>query len=150
MSSTTYEDDGYTFTSSNNGTKAFSNFIKFNKNNYSYKVVVYDEDDEDIQGYKTFTVGNTSSSSSSSVDGFTSSQLETVQNLYDNRDEMIEALEDRYSALEDSTRRHTMSDNFKEAMKEIIDDEDNRTYEDYNDFWDGWLERYRYTVNLRS
>ena len=45
----TYEDNGYTFTSSNNGLKTFSNLIKFNRNNYSYKVIVYDEDDETIQ-----------------------------------------------------------------------------------------------------
>jgi len=58
-----YEDDGYTFISSNNGTKIFSNLIQFKKNNYSYKVVVYDENDEDIEGYKIFTVGTVSNDS---------------------------------------------------------------------------------------
>ena len=51
-------DNGYTFTSSNDGQKVFNNLIRFKKNNYSYKVVVSDEDDEDIEGYKTFTVGS--------------------------------------------------------------------------------------------
>lgn len=52
-------DNGYTFTSSNDGQKIFSNLIRFKKNNYSYKVIAYDEDDEDIEGYKIFTVGST-------------------------------------------------------------------------------------------
>ena len=51
-------DNGYTFTSSNDGQKIFNNLIRFKKNNYSYKVVVSDEDDDSIEGYKTFTVGN--------------------------------------------------------------------------------------------
>ncbi len=55
-----YENNGYTFTSSNNGQKTFSNFIRFKKNNYSYKVVVTDENGGNIQGYKIFTVGSSS------------------------------------------------------------------------------------------
>ena len=51
-------EDGYTFTSSNRGQKTLSNFIRFKKDDYSYKVVVTDEDDSDIEGYKIFTVGS--------------------------------------------------------------------------------------------
>ena len=47
--SSSYEDNGYKFTSSNAGQKTFSNFIQFKKNNYSYKVVVYDQDYDNIQ-----------------------------------------------------------------------------------------------------
>ena len=56
--------DGYDFTSSNDGQKTFINFIKFKKNNYDYKVRVYDENDTSIYKEITFTVGSTSSSSS--------------------------------------------------------------------------------------
>jgi hypothetical protein len=41
-----YDDNGYTFTSSNAGQKTFTNLIRFKTNNYSYKVLVYDEDEE--------------------------------------------------------------------------------------------------------
>lgn len=71
-----YEDDGYAFTSSNRGQKTFNNLIKFNKKNYSYKVIVYDENDEDIEGYKIFTVGTVNNDSN--VDGFTDSELRTL------------------------------------------------------------------------
>ena len=143
----TYEDNGYTFTSSNNGSKTFSNLIKFNRNNFSYKVVVYDEDDESIEGYTIFNVGTTSSSSD--VNGFTTSELNTVESLYDGRDNMISKLESDYSRLRNSTSRQNMSDDFKTAMEEIIDDDYNKTYDNYDDFMDGWLEWYRYTVSIR-
>jgi hypothetical protein len=143
----TYEDNGYTFTSSNNGQKTFSNLIKFNRNNYSYKVLVYDENDESIEGYSIFTVGSTSSSSS--VYGFSSSELNTVQNIYDARDDMINNLESRYSRLRSSTRRQTMSDDLKIAMKEIIDDDSNKTYDNFDDFNAAWLDWYRYTISVR-
>jgi len=41
--------NGYTFTSSNRGQKTLSNFIRFKKDNLEYKVVVTDEDDNDIE-----------------------------------------------------------------------------------------------------
>ncbi len=48
-------EDGYTFTSSNNGQKTFYDLIRFRKE-YEYKIIVVDEDDDDIEGYKTFSV----------------------------------------------------------------------------------------------
>ena len=54
-------EDGYTFKSSDDGEKEFNNFIRFKKDNYQYKLVVTDQDD-DIEGYKIFTVGDTGSS----------------------------------------------------------------------------------------
>ncbi len=143
-----YEDDGYTFTSSNNGQKTFSNIIQFKKNNYSYKVLVYDEDDEDIEGYKIFTVGSVSSSSSD-VDGFTSSELNTVEGIYDARNDMIDKLKSRYSNLRNSSRRNTMSDDLYDEMELILDDDNDRIYDDFDEFNAAWLDRYRYTISIR-
>ena len=140
--------DGYDFTSSNNGVKTISNFIKFNKNNYDYKVRVYDENDTSIYNEITFNVGS-SSNSSSNVDWFTSSELATVENIYDKRDNMISNLEDSYSKLRNSTRRNTMSDDLKTAMQEIIDDESSKTYDNFDDFNTAWLVWYRYTISIR-
>jgi hypothetical protein len=142
-----YEDDGYTFTSSNNGTKVFSNFIKFKKNNYSYKVIVYDEDDEDIEGYKTFTVGTVSNDSD--VDGFTDSELRTLGAIYEARPDAINRLEDRYPNLEDSSRRQSMADDIYDEMELVLDDDDDREYKDFMDFYNTFLDRYRYTVSVR-
>jgi len=51
--------DGYDFTSSDDGYAQLSNFIKFKKNNYDYKVRVYDENDSSIYKEITFNVGST-------------------------------------------------------------------------------------------
>ena len=138
--------NGYDFTSSNNGIKTFTNLIKFNKNNYDYKVRVYDENDTSIYKEITYYVG---SSSNSNVDGFTSSELNTVQGIYDARDNLIGDLENQYSRLRNSTRRQTMWDELKVAMQEIIDDDTNKTYDNFDDFYAAWLDRYRYTNSIK-
>jgi len=138
--------NGYDFTSSNNGIKTFTNLIKFNRNNYDYKVRVYDENDTSIYREITYYVG---SSNTSNVDGFTSSELNTVQAIYDARDNMISDLENQSSRLRNSTRRQTMWDNLKVAMQEIIDDDTNKTYDNFDDFYTAWLDRYRYTNSIK-
>jgi lipopolysaccharide export LptBFGC system permease protein LptF len=42
-------DNGYTFSSSNDGQKTLNNFIRFKKDDYSYKIVVTDEDNDDTE-----------------------------------------------------------------------------------------------------
>lgn len=110
-------------------------------------MLAYDEDDESIEGYKTFDVGTTSSSSS--VDGFTTSQLNTVQAIYDARPNMIDNLESAYSKLRSNTRRQTMSDDLYDEMELIIDDDNDRIYSDFNEFYNAFLDWYRYTVSVR-
>jgi len=144
----TYEDNGYTFTSSNNGQKVFSNFIQFKKNNYSYKVLVYDRDYDTIEGYNTFSVGTTSSSSS--VNGFSSSELSTVESIYNARDNVISNLENTYPILTNNSRRQTMSDDLNAAMQEIVNDDSSKTYDNFTDFYNAFLDRYQYTVSVRS
>ncbi len=138
--------DGYDFTSSDDGVAELTNFIKFKKNNYDYKVRVYAENDTSIYKEITFYVG---SSSSSNVEGFSSSELNTVQAMYDSRDDMIDQLEDQSSVLRNSSRRQTMSDDLKTAMEEIIDDDINKTYDNFDDFYSAWLDRYRYTNSIK-
>lgn len=153
-SSTDYEmkstyTNGYTFTSSNAGQKTFTDLIRFKRTNYSYKVLAYDEADENIVGEKIFTVGTVSNTNTSSVDGFTSSQLNTVQSLYSARNTMISNMENTYPLLRSNTRRQTMSDDLKSAMQEIIDNDNNKTYNNFTDFYAAFLDRYRYTISVR-
>ena len=139
--------NGYDFSSSNNGSKTFINLIKFNRNNYDYKVRVYDENDTSIYKEITYYVG--SSSSSSNVNGFTSSELNTVKGIYNGRDNMISSLESRYTNLRNSTRRQTMGSDLKIAMKEIINNNTNKTYDNFDDFYTAWLDWYRYTTSIK-
>ena len=146
----TYKSNGYTFTKSNAWQKTFSNLISFKRTNYSYKVLVYDEDYEDIQGYKIFTVGNVNTSSSnSSVDGFTTSELNTVESIYDARNNMINNLEKTYPRLINNSRRQNMSDDLYDEMGLVLDDDNDRMYSDFDEFYDAFLEWYRYTVSIK-
>ena len=138
--------DGYDFPSANKGVKTFINFIKFKKNNYDYKVRVYDENDSSIYKEISFTVGNTSATY---VDGFTSSQLATVNNIYDARDAMILKLKNLYGQLRNNISRLHMSDDLKTAMKEIIDDDSEKTYDNFTDFNTAFLSWYTFTVANR-
>jgi hypothetical protein len=136
---------GYDFTSSNYGIKTLSNFIKFNRNNYDYKVRVYDENDTSIYNEITFYVG----SNNSNVNGFTSSELSTVQSMYNARDDTIYELKSTYPKLNNSNTRKNMSSNLKIAMQEIINNSYNKTYDNFDDFYDAFLDWYRYTINIR-
>ncbi|MEI6672859.1 MAG: hypothetical protein WCL02_06085, partial [bacterium] len=106
------------------------------------------ENDTSIYKEITYYVGS-SSSSSSSVNGFSSSELNTVEGIYNGRDDMISSLEDKYSKLRNSSRRQTMSDDLRVAMEEIINDDNNKTYDNYSDFNAAWLDWYRYTISIR-
>ena len=146
--------DGIRFSSSRYGSHTFSSFIKF-KQNYEYKVVVLDADDSSIQGQIIFDVGsyydngNSSNNNYDSINGFSSSQMSTVQRMYDNWNSMVTTLEDNYSRLDNSTARHTRSDTFYNDMEDILNDSSNRKYDTYDEFWSGFLSWSSYTVSVR-
>lgn len=62
---------------------------------------------------------------------------------------MIQDLEDQYSRLRTNTRWQTMSDDLYDDMKDILDDASDRTYDDYDEFYAGFLAWYRYTISVR-
>ena len=140
--------DGYDFTSSDDGDVNLTDFVRFKKNNYSYKVRVYDESDASIYKEITFTVGSVSNNSST-VDGFTSTELSNVRSIYNSRNNMINELEDNYSKLRNSTTWKNRSDTFYDDMQDILDDANNKTYDTYDEFLAGWSSWYSYTINLR-
>lgn len=145
----TYKTNGYTFTAGNAGTKTFTNLIKFKRNNYSYKVLVYDEDaDGDFKGEKIFTVGTTNNDDSD-VDGFTTSELNTVESIYDSRNSMISSLKSMYPRLKTNTTRQNKSDDLYEEMENILEDKSTKQYDDFDAFSEGRAERYRYTISVR-
>ena len=62
---------------------------------------------------------------------------------------MINNLENQYPKLNSSSRRHTMSDDLKSAMNEIINDSSTKEYSNFDDFYAAFLDRYRYTISIR-
>ncbi len=152
-----YNTYGYNFDSSDNGYAQISNAIEFKNTNYDYKVRVYDENDTSIYKDIIFYVngngngnGNgNNNNNSSSVDGFTSTELSTVQSMYDAWPSMITNLKNTYSILRNSTARKNRSDTFYDAMKDILDDVSSRTYDTYDSYYAGFLSRYNYTISIR-
>ena len=144
--------DGYDFSSSNHGQKTFSDFIKFKNSSYDYKVRVYDDDADDNSIYKEiifYVNGNDNGNNNNSIDGFTSSELSTVQSMYNSRPNMISNLKSQYSKLRNSTTWNNRSDTFYDDMNDIIDDNNSRTYNDYDAYYAAFLSRYRYTISIR-
>ena len=137
---------GIPFSSSRNGSYTFSNIIEF-KQNYDYKVVVQDANNSNILGYNIFSVGN--SSSASNVAGFSTSQLQTVQNIYNARNNMINNLQNNYPRLSSNNIRQNMSSNLYSAMQQIINNNSIKTYYNFNDFYNAFLDWYKYTVSTR-
>ena len=147
-SSTYYEidtdyDDGYEFTSSDDGEADLTNFIKFKKNNYDYKVRVYDDSDTSIYEEITFDVW-----SSSSSNWFSSSDIDKVEAVYDQWTDMINNLEDDYPKLKTNNTRQNMSDDLYDEMENIVNWDDS-VYDNYDDFYDAFLNRYSYTIRVR-
>ena len=102
--------DGYDFTSSNNGQKTFTDFIKFKKNNYDYKVRVYAEDDTSIYKEITFNVGSSSSSTSNGdLDNFSVTADDTTPSTSQYIDLTVKARDSDNYTLTD----YTDSINFK-------------------------------------
>jgi hypothetical protein len=62
---------------------------------------------------------------------------------------MIDNLKSRYTNLRNSSRRNTMSDDLYDEMWLILDDDNDRIYDDFDAFNEAWLDRYRYTVSTR-
>lgn len=142
-------DDGIRFSSSWYGEHTFYDFIQFKKN-YQFKVVVEDTDDSDVNGYKTFDVGSYNGGNSySSVDGFTTSELSTVQSMYNAWPAMITNLKAQSSKLRNSTTWKNRSDTFYDDMADIINDVSNRTYDTYDEYYAAFLSWYNYTLSIK-
>lgn len=134
----------YNFSSSNNWQKTITNFIRFKKN-YEYKVLVIDKDDEDIDWYITFDIRNTDSN----TDWFTVRELEYVKTMYNWRTKLVSSFKSNYSNLRNDEDRVDMANEIYDNMKDVIDDNNNREYDKYNDYYDAIMDRYTYTIDNR-
>ena len=62
---------------------------------------------------------------------------------------MISNLKSDYPNLRNSSRWINMSNDLKTAMKEIINNYSNKTYDNFYDFNDAFIDWYKYTVSIR-
>jgi len=69
--------------------------------------------------------------------------------IYEARPDAINRLADKYPDLEDSSRWQSMADDIYDEMEKVLDDDNDREYQDFMDFYNAFLDRYRYTVSIR-
>ncbi|AHB41537.1 hypothetical protein P148_SR1C00001G0747 [candidate division SR1 bacterium RAAC1_SR1_1] len=134
-------EDGYTFKSSDDGYATLYYVIKFKKD-YDFKVKIVDDNNDDIYGEKIFYIGG----DSSETDGYTAAEIENIEKVYNLRDKLIQSLKSSSSKLRYNQTRITMSNDLKEEMRKIINDEDDKEYDDYEEFGKAFNERYSYTL----
>ena len=146
-----YSSYGSSFSSYDNGIANLNNFIEFKNSSYDYKVRVYDSNNSSIYKEIIFYVNgnNNNNNNNSNINGFTSSELTTVEGIYNGRDDMMSSLKSTYSRLNNNAGRQTMSNNLKTAMQEIIDNDSNKAYDNFADFYTAFLDWYRYTISIR-
>ena len=62
---------------------------------------------------------------------------------------MITNLKASYYKLRTNTTWINMSNDLKDEMELILDDDDDKEYDDFNEFYNAFVDRYRYTVSIR-
>jgi len=134
-------DNTYTFRSSDNGYAILYDAIRFNRD-YEYKVKVIDDDSSSIYGERIFDVGD----NSSWIYGFTSTEIANIQKVYNLRDDLINSLKKSSSKLRYNQTRINLSNDLKKEMGKILDDDDDKEYDDYEEFWAAFNYRYSYTL----
>jgi hypothetical protein len=62
---------------------------------------------------------------------------------------MITELKSDYPILRTHTTRLNMSNDLYDEMEKILNNENTREYYNFDSFYDAFLDRYRYTVDIR-
>ena len=138
-------DDGYyRMKSSDDGEVTLKNLVKFRKSGY-YRIYVTDANWN--ESYIQFSVGDVDDESSSNVSGFSSSELKKVKSIYNQWNDLIEQLKKKYSSLKKDYYWRTMSENFYDDMKDIINNKRPRNLSNYDDFKDAFDDWYDYTMD---
>lgn len=150
--------DYYTFSSSDWGRKTFSSLIRF-RTSWEYRLKVYENNNSSTSVTKTIDVGYYSSSSSLSYyrssssysyDNFTDAQIKKVRAIYDIWNDVISALKSDYPKLRNSSSWKSRSDRFYSDMDDILRNKRNASYRNWNEFYNGFMDRFNYTVRERG
>ncbi len=134
-------DNTYSFKSSDDGYATLYDVIRFNRD-YEYKVKVIDDDSSSVYGERIFDVGD----NSSWIYGFTSTEINKIEKVYNIRDELISSLKRSSSRLRYNQTRIDLSEDLKLEMKRIIDNSSYKKYNTYKEFWTAFNNRYSHTL----
>lgn len=149
----------YKMTRSDDWEKDLYRLIKFNKQwyyriyiedtygNESYVQIHVSDDDEDY--YDSYNYSSSSSSRNSDYNydsNFSSSQMSKVREVFYNRDNTIAQMQRLYPNLKKDYYWISLSNNFANDMKDIVNNKRYRNMDSYDDFLERYNDRYRYTM----
>ncbi len=137
----------YTFYTYDYWVKTLSDFIKFNRNNYDYKVRVYADNNPSIYNEIIFYVW-TSSSTNSNVAGFTTKELEMVQRIYNLWPQLINQLRVEYPSFRTNTTWINLGNSLYSNMKDVLDNKSSRKFTNYTKFFTDFEVWYSRTINV--
>ena len=130
----------YTFTTSDDGEKIFSDFIKFTQNG-EFRIVIKDTS-KNITKYL-----NVSVDTSSNTYGFTANQFNLLKSTYQTRYTYVNQIKNSSSNLRNDETYLDMADEIYNNMKDVINNVANREYETYEDFGSAIARFYSYVID---
>ncbi|GHW02622.1 hypothetical protein AGMMS50249_4080 [candidate division SR1 bacterium] len=140
-SAANYFTNGYQFTSSDYGYHNFTNFMRFTRSGY-YRLYV-----RDTQGNENYVQINVDEgSSSSSVAGFTSSELKKVTAVSQIWDSVITKLKNKSYNLRNDSYWQRLSDSMYTNMRDVVRNINYRTFSTYSDFFRAFNDWMNYTT----
>lgn len=131
----------YQFGSYDNGYRNFNNFIKFHREWY-YRLYVKDSQWNENYIQINPNYGN----SSSNINWFSSSELRKLTAVSNIRDSVISKLKNSSSYLRNDSYRQRLSDTMQTNMRDVINNYNYRTYNNYSDFYRAFNDWMTYTV----
>ena len=138
----------YRMTTSDDGEAVLKNLVKFKKKWY-YRI--YLKGDEWNSNYLEFSVWIDSDEEDneddeSNVSWFSDSELLKLKQTYKAWNSMIAQLKRKYPFLKKSISRNTLSNNFYDDMKDVVNNKKVRDFDDYDDFKKAFDDWYEYTM----
>lgn len=128
------------------GTATFDEFIRFNEN-FIFKVIV-ESRSFDAEWEEVFYVWGSYSENDYKTEQFTTSEFQTVKNIYAVWDILISKLKNQNKNLYYNSEWTTRSKEFKSNVYDVIIDTSNKAYRDYDDFYKGFMEWFIYTQKV--
>lgn len=151
-SSSDYDLDktNYYFSSSDRGEVRFNDLVRF-RNSGEFRVVAELGNSNNNRAYQTFNVDRYSSSNNyySTSLNFTDKELSKIRAVVNIWNEVIIALEKDYRRLKNSSEWKRLSNNFYDAMQDILNNRHSAKYRNWGEFYAGFQEWLNYTVKTR-
>lgn len=131
-----------------NGKIEINRLLKF-KEGGEYRIKIYDENHFTKYGYISFNIWSEDENNESDTAWFSNKEYDQIKAIYNIWPNIINQLKWDYYKLRYSNDWEKESDRFYEDMNDVLTDSSNRDFDNYDDFFDTFLDRYTLTIETR-